>query len=86
MNLAYYPEAFTLATADLEMPTSGVVESARAEFDGVATSLGKEGEYATSLQFQRLGMARDRVFELSWSAPVKTSLLGAWVQAESNNQ
>jgi P22 coat protein - gene protein 5 len=35
-NLAYYPEAFTLATADLEMPTSGVVEAARAEFDGVA--------------------------------------------------
>ncbi|ABO54184.1 hypothetical protein LA345_25875 [Burkholderia vietnamiensis] len=35
-NLAYFPEAFTLATADLEMPTSGVVESARAEFDGVA--------------------------------------------------
>jgi hypothetical protein len=35
-NLAYYPEAFTLATADLIMPTSGVVESARAEFDGVS--------------------------------------------------
>jgi hypothetical protein len=35
-NLAYYPEAFTLATADLVMPTSGVVESARAEFDGVS--------------------------------------------------
>jgi len=35
-NFAYYPEAFTLATADLEMPTSGVVEAARAEFDGVA--------------------------------------------------
>jgi hypothetical protein len=35
-NLAYYPEAFTLATADLVMPTAGVVESARAEFDGVA--------------------------------------------------
>jgi hypothetical protein len=35
-NLAFYPEAFTLATADLEMPTSGVVESARAEFDGCA--------------------------------------------------
>lgn len=38
-NLAYYPEAFTLATADLEMPTSGVVESARAEFDGVTMRL-----------------------------------------------
>lgn len=35
-NLAYYPEAFTLATADLVMPTQGVVEAARAEFDGVA--------------------------------------------------
>ncbi|MBU9236203.1 hypothetical protein KTD19_27900 [Burkholderia multivorans] len=35
-NLAYFPEAFTLATADLEMPTSGVVESARAQFDGVS--------------------------------------------------
>ena len=35
-NFAYYPEAFTLATADLEMPTSGVVEAARADFDGVA--------------------------------------------------
>jgi hypothetical protein len=54
--------------------------------NAIKTSLGKEGEYATSLQFQRLGMARDRVFELSWSAPLKTALLGAWVQAESNNQ
>lgn len=52
----------------------------------ISTSLGLEGEYLTSLQFQRLGMARDRVFELSWSAPVKTSLLGAFVQADSNNQ
>ena len=30
------PEAFPLATADLEMPTSGVVEAARAEFDGIS--------------------------------------------------
>jgi len=35
-NIAFYPEAFTLATADLVMPTAGVVESARAEFDGCA--------------------------------------------------
>lgn len=35
-NLAYYPEAFTMATADLEMPTSGVVQAARAQFDGVS--------------------------------------------------
>lgn len=35
-NIAFYPEAFTLATADLLMPTSGVVEAARAAFDGVS--------------------------------------------------
>jgi hypothetical protein len=45
----------------------------------VQGSLGKVGEYLTSIQFQRLGYARDRVFELSWSAPVKTALNGAWV-------
>lgn len=54
--------------------------------NAISGSLGREGEYLTSIQFQRLGMARDRVFELSWSAPVKTALLGAWVQAESNSQ
>jgi hypothetical protein len=47
--------------------------------NAVAGSLGKAGEYLTSIQYQRLGYARDRVFELSWSAPVKTALNGAWV-------
>jgi len=54
--------------------------------NAVQRSLGKEGEYLTSVQWRRLGMARDRVFELSWSAPCKTALLGAWVDAQSNNQ
>lgn len=45
----------------------------------VSGSLGKVGEYLTSIQWQRLGYARDRVFELSWSAPVRTALNGAWV-------
>ena len=35
-NIAYFPEAFTLATADLEMPTAGVVQAARAQFDGIS--------------------------------------------------
>lgn len=54
--------------------------------NAVQRSLGKEGEYLKSVQWRRLGMARDRVFELSWSAPCKTALLGAWVEAQSNNQ
>jgi hypothetical protein len=45
----------------------------------VQGSLGKVGAYLTSIQYQRLGYARDRVFELSWSAPLKTALNGAWV-------
>jgi hypothetical protein len=44
----------------------------------VIQSMGAGGELYVSPQWQRLGMARDRVFELSWSAPVKTSLQGAW--------
>lgn len=52
----------------------------------IEESFGLEGDYLKSVQFQRLGMARDRVFELSWSAPVKTALNGAFVQATPANQ
>lgn len=45
----------------------------------VTNMLGSTGDYMTSIQWQRLGYARDRVFELSWSAPVRTALNGAWV-------
>jgi hypothetical protein len=47
----------------------------------VLQSIGDVGEYLTSLQWQRLGYARDRVWELSWSVPMSTALLGAWVDA-----
>lgn len=48
----------------------------------VMLSIGRKGEFALSCQVQRLGMARDRVFELSWSAPVRTSLTGAFIEAK----
>jgi hypothetical protein len=47
----------------------------------VGQTLGSSGEYLTSIQWNRLGMARDRVFELFWSAPVKTALNGAFIDA-----
>lgn len=47
----------------------------------ITSSIGKTGDYLNSIQFQRLGLARDRVFELSWSAHVKTALNGAFVDA-----
>lgn len=47
--------------------------------DAIAQTLGATGEYLTQAQWQRLGMARSRVFELSWSAPVATTLTGAFI-------
>jgi hypothetical protein len=45
----------------------------------VLIDLGMAGDYLRSLQWQRLGMARDRVFEISWSTPYPTVLQGAWI-------
>lgn len=47
----------------------------------VQQSLGAVGQYLTNIQFQRLGLGRDRVFELSWSVPAVTALNGAWVDS-----
>lgn len=44
--------------------------------------MGAGGNYYRQIQFQRLGMARDRVYELSWSAPVKTALNGAFLSIQ----
>ena len=47
----------------------------------VLQSLGLTGEYRTSVQFQRLGMARDRVFRLTWNS--NHALQGAFVEAQA---
>jgi len=54
--------------------------------NAISDTIGKEGDYIRSVQFQRLGMARDRVFELSWSSPVKTALNGAFLEYYKANQ
>jgi hypothetical protein len=48
--------------------------------NAIEQSLGSEGQYLTSVKWNKLGMARDRVFELSWSAPMNTALQGAFVE------
>lgn len=45
----------------------------------VEQSMGSGGQYLASVIWNRCGMARDRVFELSWSAPMQTSLQGAFI-------
>lgn len=48
--------------------------------NAVMQSMGATGQYITSPQWNRLGYARDRVFELSWSAATDTALSGVFVQ------
>lgn len=48
--------------------------------NAVTQSMGAGGQYLTTIQWSRLGMARDRVFDLSWSAPMKTALNGAFIE------
>jgi hypothetical protein len=68
-------------SADPEIRLRWSDDRGRSWGNPVVGTIGKVGEYLTSIQWQRLGYARDRVFELSWSAPVKTALNGAWVDA-----
>jgi hypothetical protein len=47
----------------------------------VGTTLGVIGNYLTQLQWQRLGMARDRVYAVEWACACPTALLGAFLDA-----
>lgn len=47
----------------------------------VGQSVGASAQYLTSVVWSRLGMGRNRVFELSWSWPYKTALSGAYLEA-----
>lgn len=45
----------------------------------VDQTLGKEGDYLAQPSWNRLGMARDRVYKLTWSANADVALNGSWV-------
>jgi hypothetical protein len=46
----------------------------------IAQSMGMIGDYLAVPAWNRLGQARDRIFKLSWSEPLKTSINGAFVE------
>lgn len=48
----------------------------------VIQSIGAGGDFLKQISYWRLGMARDRVFEVSWSSNVKTALNGAFVEMQ----
>ena len=47
----------------------------------ISSSLGDRGDHYKDVRWTRLGYARSRVFEVSWSAAAKTALKGAFVRA-----
>lgn len=50
--------------------------------NAISRGLGARGKFDQLVQFNRLGRSRERVFELAWSANVRTALNGAYVAAE----
>lgn len=54
--------------------------------NGIEQSLGELGEYNKWAIWRKLGSARDRVFELSWSVPTETALNGAFVEVRPGRQ
>lgn len=69
-------------TAQLEIRLRWSNDRGASWGNAITGTLGKVGQFLTSIQFQRLGYARDRVFELSWGGNVKTALNGAWVDVQ----
>ena len=47
----------------------------------IGQSMGLTGEFLTTVSWNRLGMARDRVFKLQWSCNLDTALNGGFVDA-----
>lgn len=48
----------------------------------LSATMGARGDYLKDVRFLRLGMARSRVFELSWNAACPTALNGAYINVQ----
>lgn len=75
--------ASQIAGASLDLSLRYSDDRGRSWSEPMLQTLGDEGEYDTVLQWNQLGQGRWRVFELSWDAPVKTTLNGAYCEVEA---
>lgn len=71
------PDPDNIPTVDLSWSDNGGITYG----NPVPQGFGEGGDYLTTVSWNRLGMARDRLFKLEWSAAIKTSLAGAFVTA-----
>lgn len=79
---AVYAWAQELALTDDKVLLSVSRDRGYSFDDERAVTLGTPGQRLTVVQFRRLGMGRDVVFRLRWSAPYRTALQGAFIDVE----
>jgi len=83
--LRAYMECGTIEDPNAEMPMLNMVYSddgGHTYSDPLQKPLGATGQYDTLIEYNRLGMARQRVYELFWTANMKTALNGVYVEPE----
>lgn len=83
--LRAYMEVGTETDPNADMPIVLLFVSddgGRSWYDPLEMPLGTQGEYDTIAQATRLGQARNRVYELVWSANVKTALNGVYIDPD----
>lgn len=71
-----------LDASDPQISLSWSNDKGRTYGNPVNQSIGMTGEYLTVATWSRLGMARDRVFKLSWTANCKTALNGGFYESK----
>ena len=49
----------------------------------VMQSMGQTGKFLTTISWNRLGQARDRIYKLSWAANCKTALNGGFIDSKA---
>ncbi len=84
-TLRAYMECGTEPDVNAEMPVVLLFVSddgGKTWYDPIEAPLGAQGEYDNIAQWTRLGQARNRVYELVWSASLKTALNGVYVDAD----
>lgn len=83
--LRAFMETGTIEDPNADMPMLNLVYSddgGHTWADPMQKPLGLTGQYDYVPQFDRLGMARNRVYELFWAANMKTALNGVYVDPE----
>lgn len=83
--LTVYMECGTVEDPNEPAPELGLRYSddgGKTFFEAPSIGLGRTGEYNVSPQFTQLGTARDRIYELHWSAAIKTALNAVYLEAE----